>query len=145
MPARAPIPRSAAPARVTSIRAAERLLAAADPSIHHGEAMTCVWRAETAACRNTRLQQGLPVSDAPESSECQSSCRNLAYTDRDITAARHQLTRLQQAADSPLAPRPLRDRVTGQAARLQAIIDQHEATRSGTTSQAGSADGPPAA
>jgi hypothetical protein len=129
---------------VTSARAAERLLAAADPSIHHGEAMTCVWRAETAACRNTRLQQGLPVSDAPEPSECQSSCRNLAYTGRDITAVRHQLTRLRRAADSPLAPRPMRDRAAGQATRLQAIIDQHEATRDGTTSQERSADEPPA-
>jgi hypothetical protein len=39
----------------------------------------------------------------------------------------------------------MRDRAAGQAARLQAIIDQHEATRSGTTGQEGSADGPPAA
>ena len=117
---------------VTSIRAAERLLAATDPSIHHGEAMTCVWRAETAACRNTRLQQGLPVTDAPEPTECQSSCRNLAYTDRDIIAARHQLTRLRHTANSPLAPRPLRDRAAERGDRLQAIIDRHEATRPAT-------------
>jgi hypothetical protein len=114
---------------VTSARAATRLLAAADPSIHHGEAMTCVWRAETAACRNTRLQQNLPVTDAPEPSECQPSCRNLAYTDRDIATVRHQLTLLHQAATDPAAPRPLRDRAAGRAARLQAIIDQHQATR----------------
>jgi hypothetical protein len=122
---------------VTSARSAARLLATAGPSIHHGEAMTCVWRAETAACRNTRLQQGLPVTDAPEPAECQSSCRNLTYTDRDITAARHQLASMQQTAGSPLAPRPLRDRAAGQAARMQAIIDQHEATRPGTAGQEG--------
>ncbi len=89
---------------VTSARAASRLLAA-DPSIHHGEAMGgCVWRAETAACRNARLQQNLPVTDAPEPGECQSSCCNLPYTDRDITTARRQLTLLHQAATDPLAP-----------------------------------------
>lgn len=88
---------------VTSARAASRLLAAG-PCIHHGEAMTCVWRAETAACRNARMQQNLPVTDAPEPGECQSSCRNLPYTDRDITTARRQLTLLHQAATDPLAP-----------------------------------------
>jgi integrase len=114
---------------VTSIRAAERLLAAADPSIHHGEAMTCVWRAETAACRNTRLQQGLPVSDAPEPSECQSSCRNLVYTDRDIAAQRERADRLTTAAADPAAPAPLRDRAAAQAAHAQAIIDRHDRSR----------------
>jgi integrase len=129
---------------VTSARSAARLLAAAVPSIHHGEAMTCVWRAETAACRNTRLQQGLPAADAPEPSECQSSCRNLAYTDRDIAAAHRQLARLRHAAADPLAPRPLRDRTGAQAARLQAIIDQHEATRLGAVDRKEPASGPPA-
>jgi hypothetical protein len=118
---------------VTSIRAAERLLAAADPSIHHGEAMTCVWRAETAACRNTRLQQGLPVSDAPEPSECQSSCRNLAWTGRDITAQRERAARLAAAAGDPLAPAPLRDRAAARAAQAQAVIDRHDRSRSTDT------------
>jgi hypothetical protein len=63
-----------------------------------------------------------------------------------MTAARHQLTRLQQAADSPRAPRPLRDRAAGQAARLQAIINRHDATRPGTTGQEEmTTDAPPAA
>ena len=114
---------------VTSARAAERLLAAADPNIHHGEAMTCVWRAETAACRNTRLQQGLPAADAPEPSECQSSCRNLAYTDRDIAVQRKQAGRLAAAAADPLSPAPLRDRAAAQAARVQAVIDRHDRSR----------------
>jgi hypothetical protein len=72
----------------------------------------------------------LPAADAPEPSECRSSCRNLAYTDRDVSAAHHRLARLRQAAASPLTPRPLRDRAAGQAARLQAVIDRHQATRS---------------
>ncbi len=114
---------------VTSARSAARLLAAADPSIHHGEAMTCVWRADTAACRNTRLQQGLPAADAPEPAECQSSCRNLAWTDRDIAAQRERAALLATAADDPLAPKPLRDRAAAQAAQAQAIIDRHDRSR----------------
>jgi hypothetical protein len=111
---------------VTSARAAERLLSAADPSIHHGEAMTCVWRAETAACRNTRLLQGLPVTDAPEPSECQSSCRNLAYTDRDVQRLADRLAVLEKRASDPLAPQPLRDRAAAQAAAARAVIARHD-------------------
>jgi hypothetical protein len=36
---------------VTAGRSVDRLLEQTDPNIHHGEAMTCVWRRETAACR----------------------------------------------------------------------------------------------
>jgi hypothetical protein len=100
---------------------------------------------ETSPNRNgprPRPRAALPAADAPEPTECQSSCRNLAYTDRDVTTARHQLARLQQTADSPLAPRPLRDRAAGQAARLQAIIDRHEGTRPGIIGQERSANGP---
>ena len=64
---------------VTGVRNAERLLAATDPGIHHGEAMTCVWQAETAACRNARITEGLPPGDAPEQAECRTTCQNLAY------------------------------------------------------------------
>lgn len=114
---------------VTSIRSAARLLAAADPSIHHGEAMTCVWRAETAACRNTRLTQGLPAADAPEPSECQSSCRNLAYTGRDIQRLSREAAEMEAAAADPLVPGPLRDRAAAQAAGYKAIIERHHASR----------------
>lgn len=79
---------------VASARNAARLLASVDPDIHHGEAMTCVWRAETAACRAA----GLPGAHAPDESECRSSCANLAYTDRDIAVQRKQAARLAAAA-----------------------------------------------
>ena len=60
---------------------------------------------------------------------------------RDIAAARHRMTSLRQEAGSPLAPQPLRDRAAEQAARLQTIIHQHEAT----SGEEGNAGGPPAA
>jgi hypothetical protein len=73
---------------VTGVRSAARLLASADPDIHHGEAMTYVWRAETAACRAARLAAGLPGGDAPDESECRSSCANLAHRPRHRRPAR---------------------------------------------------------
>jgi hypothetical protein len=115
---------------VTGVRSAARLLAAADPDIHHGEAMTCVWRAETAACRAARLAAGLPGGDAPDESECRNSCSNLTYTDRDIAVQREHAARLAAAAADPLSPAPLRDRAAAQAARVQAIIDRHDRSRS---------------
>jgi hypothetical protein len=54
--------------------------------------MTCVWRAETAACRAARLAAGLaaglPGGDAPDESECRSSCANLAHRPRHRRPAR---------------------------------------------------------
>jgi len=114
---------------VTGVRNAARLLETADPNIHHGEAMTCVWRAETAACRTAKIADGLPASDVPDESECRSSCTNLAYTDRDIQAQRERVGRLAAAAADPLAPAPLRDRAAAQGARAQAVIDCHEKSR----------------
>jgi hypothetical protein len=68
---------------VTSIRNAERLLGSTDLRIHHGDGMTCVYVAEQAECRKTRLAKACPA-DGPERSECRSTCQNLAYTDRDV-------------------------------------------------------------
>jgi integrase len=110
---------------VNRVRNVERLLAQVDPSIHHGDGMTCVWRAETAACRNSRIAQGLPADDAPVEAECQSTCQNLAYTDRDITQLQGRLAVLQAAAGDPLAPLPLRDRAAAQAARVRTVMEHH--------------------
>jgi hypothetical protein len=91
--------------------------------------MTCVWRAETAACRTARLAAGLPGGDAPDESECRSSCANLAFTDRDIAAQREQAARLAAAAADPLSPVPLRDRAAAQTARVRTIIERHDRSR----------------
>lgn len=94
---------------VTSVRNAERLLEEADPAIHHGQGMTCVWRAATAACRKAKLALGLPGTDAPDESECRSSCANLAYTDRDIAELQQELPILQAGygpAGAQAAPGP---------------------------------------
>jgi integrase len=123
--------------RVTDkVRNAERLLASADPDIHHGKGMTCVYRAETALCRLAREEAGLD-GEGPDEADCRSACTNLAYTDRDIGALLQRLSLLEQGAADPLAPRPLRDRGSAQASRLRAIIDRHQATRPAADALAG--------
>ncbi|RSR98494.1 site-specific integrase [Streptomyces sp. WAC04189] len=111
---------------VTSVGSAERLLERMDPAIYHGQGMTCVWRATTAACRKAKLALGLPDDDTPEESECRSSCANLAYTDRDIEDLQRRRERHRADAADPLAPKPRRDRASAQAAHLSGIIDRHQ-------------------
>jgi hypothetical protein len=91
--------------------------------------MTCVHRAETAACRAAKIADGLPPGNGPDDSECRGTCANLAYTDRDIASLRERVTRLAAAAADPLAPAPLRDRAAAQAAGAQDVIDRHEGSR----------------
>ncbi|WP_406734689.1 integrase [Streptomyces sp. NBC_01108] len=110
---------------VTSAGSAERLLEQMDPAIYHGQGMTCVWRAATAACRKAKLALGLPDDDTPDESECRSSCANLAYTDRDIEDVQRRRERHRADATDPLAPKPRRDRAAAQAAQLSGIIDRH--------------------
>ena len=107
----------------------QRLLASADPAIHHAEGMTCVWRAETAACRRARIEAGLPHPHSPEPSECSTTCTNLAYTDRDIAQLRNRHQAITTATTDPLAPRPLQQRAETIADRLQTVINRHEQTR----------------
>ncbi|MEU9756958.1 integrase, partial [Streptomyces althioticus] len=111
---------------VTSAGSAERLLEQMDPAIYHGQGMTCVWRAATAACRKAKLALGLPDDDTPDESECRSSCANLAYTDRDIEDVQRRRDRHQADAGDPIAPKPRRDRAAAQAAQLSGIIDRHQ-------------------
>ncbi|ABL79468.1 MULTISPECIES: hypothetical protein [unclassified Nocardioides] len=111
---------------VNRVRNVERLLAQADPSIHHGDGMTCVYRAETAACRTSRIAHGLPAPDGPLEAECQSGCVNLAYTDRDIARLRERLNVLNAAADDQMTPAPLRDRARAQADQVRAVLTRHQ-------------------
>ena len=114
---------------VTGAGNVERLLEQADPAIYHGQGMTCVWRSATAACRKAKLTLKLPDNDAPDESQCRSSCTNLAYTDRDIEEVERRLEAHQAGAADPLAPKPRRDRSAAQAEQLSQIIDRHRGHR----------------
>lgn len=110
---------------VNRVRNVERLLQHTDPNIHHGDGMTCVYRAETAACRTSRQAQGLPIDDGPLEAECQTGCVNLAYTDRDIARLGARLTVINAAADDSMTPAPLRDRARAQADQIRAVLTRH--------------------
>lgn len=110
---------------VRSVRSVERLLDQADPDIHHGDAMTCVHRAETAECRKEKLALGLPAASGPDESFCRSSSTNLVYTNRDIAQLHSKIPAWETTAHDPLAPQSRRAR----AARARSIIEAHEAIR----------------
>jgi hypothetical protein len=46
---------------VSQVRNVRRLLNQVDSDIHHGEAMTCVWWPESAACHQGKRDRGLPA------------------------------------------------------------------------------------
>ncbi len=107
---------------------ARRLLSSKHPDIHHGLGMTCVWRYETAGCREEREAAGLDAH-GPDEPLCRTTCTNLAYTDRDIENKKRELARHEAAAADPLSPRPLRDREAAKAAQARAVITAHELER----------------
>ncbi|OAR27621.1 hypothetical protein A8W25_05230 [Streptomyces sp. ERV7] len=113
---------------------AQRLLSSKHPDIHHGRGMTCVWRYETAGCREEREAAGVDVH-GPDEPLCRTACVNLAYTDRDIEDKKRELTRHEAAAADPLSPRPLREREAAKAARARAVIAAHELGRHGSSRQ----------
>ncbi|MFH8681245.1 hypothetical protein [Streptomyces lydicus] len=111
---------------------ARRLLSSKHPDVHHGLGMTCVWRYETAGCREEREAAGLDVR-GPDEPLCRITCTNLAYTDRDIENKKRELARHEAAASDPLSPRPLRDREAAKAAQARAVITAHELGRRGNS------------
>ena len=119
---------------VNQARNAQRLLTGANHNVHHGEAMTCVWRHETAACRDEHEAAGLEPS-RPDQQLCRSGCANLAYTDRDIERQREKLLRWEADALDPLSPQPLRDRASAQATQIKNLIEKHKRTRPGAASE----------
>ncbi|MCX5129430.1 hypothetical protein [Streptomyces sp. NBC_00347] len=106
-------------------RNAGRLLASVNPNIHHGLGMTCVWRYETAGCREEREAAGVEVG-GPDERFCRTDCTNLAFTDRDIEHKRVEYRRWNASAEDALSPKPLRDRARVKAERARAVVVGHE-------------------
>jgi hypothetical protein len=95
--------------------------------VFHGDAMTCVFDRAKALCELRALSDD--PRRTPDLENCRSHCANIARTDRDIQQLRLQQASYQADVDDPLAPKPLRLRAEALAARLQGIIDAHEAQR----------------
>lgn len=92
--------------------------------IYPGRAMTCVFDPAKALC-----QLRPAASDTrrtPDQDDCRPSCRNLAFTDRDILAVRRQASELRAVVDDRLAPSLRHHRERAELDRLHKIIRQHE-------------------
>jgi hypothetical protein len=85
--------------------------------------MTCVFDQAKALCQ-IRGTQG-DVRATPDQDDCRPTCRNLAYTDRDIAALRQQATELESILGDFLAPSPRHQRIRAELDRVQALIRNH--------------------
>jgi hypothetical protein len=59
----------------------------------------------------------------------QSSCPNIARTDRDATQLWIKAKQLRQQADSPVTPGPLAERLRHRALTLGELADTHDRTK----------------
>jgi hypothetical protein len=75
----------------------------------------------------------------PDLGRCNPACANVARTDEHITALTAETARLRAEAASPLAPEPIRQRLTQRAAALEQIAERH--ARTGVTASAGDEHG----
>ena len=64
----------------------------------------------------------------PDLDRCNPACANIARTGEHITALTAETTRLRAEAASPLAPEPIRQRLTQRATALKQIADRHART-----------------
>jgi hypothetical protein len=78
-------------------------------------------------------------SCAPSLDRCQSSCPNIARTDRDATQLRMKAKQLQRQADSPATPKPLAERLRHRAVTLAGLAATHDRTKITTDTQEGPA------
>jgi integrase len=70
----------------------------------------------------------------PDLDRCNPACANIARTDEHIAALTAEIARLRAEAASPLAPEPIRQRLTQRAAALEQIAERHARTRVTTRS-----------
>ena len=78
-------------------------------------------------------------SGAPSLDRCQSSCPNIARTDRDATQLRIKAKQPQRQADSPITPGPLAERLRHCAVTLIELADTHDRTKITSYGQEGPA------
>lgn len=109
---------------ITSPAQANNALAHPDLQVHHGELLTCVYRPATAACRDDS-----DTATGPAWPRCRLTCRNISYTERDITALRQHVEHLRADLDRPGLPEPLRRRMGERLDAHLLAIDSHDAGR----------------
>jgi hypothetical protein len=102
--------------------------------IHHGELLTCVYRPDTAACRDQD-----DTGSGPAWPRCRPLCGNIARTDRDIARLRDHVRGLQADVAAPGLPDPLRRRIQQRLDAHRRAIADHDGSHqpSSTTSHTG--------
>lgn len=109
---------------ITSAKQARDLLGNPLLQIFHGDGMTCVFEPAQARCQIRGSAEDPMVT--PDIDDCQPRCRNIARTDRDITAVRARHDELADIVNDSLAP-PLRHaRERQELSRLAAILQEHQ-------------------
>ncbi|MGW9210993.1 hypothetical protein ACWGR4_28905 [Embleya sp. NPDC055664] len=92
--------------------------------IYPGRAMTCVFDQAKALCQ-VRRTEGDPRA-TPDQDDCRPTCRNIAYTDRDIVTLRSKADDLETLLGEFLAPSPRHHRARTELDRIRAIIRTHD-------------------
>lgn len=86
--------------------------------------MTCVFDPAKALCQLRPADDD--VRRTPDQDDCRPTCRNIAYTDRDIAAVRHRAAQLHTLANDHLAPSIRHHRERAELDRLRAAIRRHD-------------------
>jgi hypothetical protein len=89
--------------------------------------LTCNYDPTKALCNPDNGPGNRPRT--PSLDRCQSTCPNIARTDRDASLLRGKAKHLQQQADSPVTPGPLAERLRQRAQTLSDLADTHDRTK----------------
>ncbi|MCV7288152.1 site-specific integrase [Mycolicibacterium wolinskyi] len=109
---------------LTTPRQARDLLGNSLLQIYHGDGMTCVFKAQEAACQ-LRGSVDDPML-TPDIDDCQPNCRCIAHTDRDVAAIQQHRDELHEIVNDPLAPPIRHQREHRELQRLDKILERHQ-------------------
>ena len=108
---------------LTTHRQAHDLIANPLMQIYPGKAMTCAFDPAKALCQ-TRSDH-TSTRRTPDQDDCRPTCRNIAFTDRDIDQLRTQAAELRVILTDYLAPSPRHHRERAELERITVIIGHH--------------------
>lgn len=108
---------------VPSNAAARRLLNSRELQVIQGDALSCVFDPDRALCMK-EADRG--STDAPNLGACNSSCTNIARTDRDIVELERRASHLKTIVSDPLCPPIRHTREKAQLERIVNIIKRHK-------------------
>lgn len=108
---------------VPSNAAARRLLNSRELQVIQGDALSCVFDPDRALCMK-ETDRG--STEAPNLGACNSSCTNIARTDRDIVELERRASHLKAIISDPLCPPIRHAREEAELDRIVAIIGRHK-------------------